>query len=99
MSSTTPFGLSKWQKFTVTHTFHPLKGKEYFLVNYTLCWSTARVFFYDANNQLKSFPASWTDIKGPDPFIELAAEGSPLHISYLLELVDLMEKIKEDSVN
>ena len=67
----------------VTHSFHPLFGRELEFVKRRRNWRADRVYVFDPNGLLLSLPVEWTDVAGEDPFvvvlakfvIELAKEG------------------------
>jgi len=63
-----------------------LLGEEFDLVDYSLCWGEARVFFYNDTGRLCSIPAAWTSIGPIDPFVETSAGRSPFRVADLLEL-------------
>src|SRR5579859_6019233 len=70
-------GSSDSQRFRVTHPFHPLSGREYEMVGFAHTWAEHRVFFRDPERtQVRSLPATWTDVVAPDPFVVLAAGRS-----------------------
>ena len=46
--------------------------------------------YYDAGGIVRSMPASWTSVAPVDPFVEVAAGRSPLHIDDLLALTELV---------
>jgi hypothetical protein len=78
----------------VTHPFHPFHGRQLELVNYTLCWGEARVYFYDDRNRLCSMPAAWTSVGPIDPFVKVSAGRSPFRVTDLLELSRMIHEIK-----
>ena len=43
---------------------------------------------------MQRLPASWTDIAGEDPFVAVAAGRSPLRVEELLQLVDLLDRLR-----
>lgn len=51
------------------------------------------MYFHDDCGQLREIPSVWTDFVKGDAFAEVAAGRSPLHAAYLLELVDLVERL------
>lgn len=81
----------------MTHPFHPLVGQELEFVKRRKNWRVDRVYVYDANGELASLPAEWTDVVAPDPFIVVAAGRSPFHIANLAELADLVAGLTTDS--
>ncbi len=60
--STTPDESGAPRRFIVTHPFHPLVGKEFKLVTHRHNWGEDRVYYHDGDGDLRSFPASWTDV-------------------------------------
>ena len=38
-------------------------------------------------------PAGWTDVEGPDPFVELAAGRTPFRVDDLLTLARLLAEL------
>ncbi len=80
--------------FRVTHPFHPLFGREFELIEYHKTWGEDRVFFCDAEGQLRSIVASCTDVEGVDPFVEIAAGRSFFRYKDLVRLADLLERLR-----
>jgi len=78
----------------VTHPFHPLQGREFEMLEYRQAWGENRVYFLDASGQMQRLPASWTDVVGEDPFVTVAAGRSPLRLEDLLQLVDLLDRLR-----
>jgi hypothetical protein len=79
----------------VTHPFHPLTGREFELVGYAHTWGEHRVFFREADEErVRSMPAGWTDVQGPDPFLVLAAGRSAFRVDDLLALARLLRELE-----
>jgi hypothetical protein len=78
----------------VTHSFHPLFGRELEFVKRRRNWRADRVYVFDPNGLLLSLPVEWTDVAGEDPFVVVAAGRSPFHIAGLLELADLVARLR-----
>jgi len=76
------------------HPFHPLRGHEFAFIASRLSWGRWRVQYYDDGGVVRSIPASWTDIASVDPFREVAAGRSPLHIDDLLALTELVAGLR-----
>jgi hypothetical protein len=66
------------------------------MIEYRQAWGEERVYFLDAKGQLQRLPASWTDVLGEDPFVTVAAGRSPLRLGDLLQLVDLLDRLRVD---
>jgi hypothetical protein len=80
----------------VTHPFHPLCGHEFELIEYNQAWGENRVTFLDSSGQLQRLPASWTDVIGDDPFLVVAVGRSPLRVTELVRLVDLIAGLRRE---
>ena len=80
----------------MTHPFHPLLGQAFELVGYAHTWGEHRVFFrLPGDEQVRSMPAGWTDVEGPDPFLVLAAGRTCLRVDELVALVRLLDELDE----
>ena len=79
-------------RFRITHPFHPLKGAEYELVVRRTNWGEDRVFYYDLDGGLKSFPANVTDVVAADAFARISAGRSAFRTDDLLELRNLLDR-------
>ncbi len=78
----------------MTHPFHPLYGQEFELVGYAHTWGEHRVFFRaPGETRVRSLPAGWTDVEGPDPFRALAAGRSCFRTDDLRALVHLVDEL------
>ena len=78
----------------MTHPFHPLLGQEFDLVGYAHTWGEHRVFFrMPGEERVRSLPAAWTDIQGPDPFLVLADGRSCFRTDDLRALVRLVDEL------
>ncbi len=79
----------------MTHPFHPLCGREFTLVTYCRAWWGHRVYFHDDTGRLASLPAQWTSLFPVDPSVAVAAGRSPFRVQDLLELSDLIARIRQ----
>ena len=80
----------------MTHPFHPLDGREYELIGYAHTWGEHRVFFREpGQTRLRSLPAIWTDVDGPDPFLVLSAGRAYFRPQDLLQLAGILAELKE----
>jgi hypothetical protein len=78
----------------VTHPFHPLLGREFDLVGYAHTWGEHRVFFRERGEaRVRSLPAGWTDVEGPDPFLVLADGQTCFRVDDLVALVRLVDEL------
>ncbi len=64
------------------------------MLEYRHAWGENRVYFLDPSGQLQRLPASWTDVTGEDSFVVVAAGRSPLRLEDLLQLVDLLDRLR-----
>jgi hypothetical protein len=77
----------------VTHPFHPLCGREYEFVEHRQNWGEDRVYLRDADGELFSLLAGWTDAGGVDPFTVIADGRCPFTCDGLLALADLIDRL------
>ncbi|HEX4784300.1 MAG TPA: DUF5372 family protein, partial [Candidatus Sulfotelmatobacter sp.] len=76
----------------ITHPFHPLKGAEHELVVRRTNWGEDRVFYYNGEGELKSFPANVTDVVESDAFASVSAGRSAFRVDDLLKLRNLLDR-------
>lgn len=50
-------------------------------------------FRLPGEERVRSMPAGWTDVEGPDPFLVLAAGRSAFRVDDLLALVRLLAEL------
>jgi hypothetical protein len=55
-------------------------------------WGQDRVFYYDPDGQLKSFPANITDLFSIDAFTRISAGRSAFRVDDLSELRELLDR-------
>jgi hypothetical protein len=82
------------QSFRVTHPFHPLRGREFALVDRRSAWGEDRVYFRDEAGELKRMPIGWTSLGAVDAFVAVPAGRSSLRVQDLLQLVALAERLR-----
>jgi hypothetical protein len=80
----------------ITHPFHPLRGKQFELIEHKCIYAESYLFFYDPFGRLLQIPAVWTDLLKPDAFVEAAVGRSPLHAGRLLELAELLKHLRKE---
>jgi len=78
----------------VTHRFHPLFDRELEFVKRRRNWRADRVYVFDPDGQLLSLPAEWTDAVAEDPFVVVAAGRSAFHTAGLVELAELVARMR-----
>jgi Family of unknown function (DUF5372) len=67
------------------------------VVEYRHAWGEERVYFLDSSGRMQRLPTSWTNVV-EDPFVTIAAGRSPLRLEELLELADLLDRLKSGKV-
>src|SRR3954447_1202054 len=77
--------------FRVTHPFHPLRGREFELVDRRQAWGEDRVYYQDGR-ELKKLPATWTSATAVDPFVALSAGRALFRTEDLLVLATLIAR-------
>jgi hypothetical protein len=55
-------------------------------------WGEERLFYYDQEGRLKSFPASLTDMSPIDAFTQISGGRSAFRVDDLLELRGLLDR-------
>ena len=73
--------------FTVTHPFHPWRGRRFELIDCGHRWGQWRVFYATAEGLPAYLPASWTDMGPQDPFVQQSEGRAIARVEDLLELV------------
>lgn len=77
------------QFFTVTHPFHPWRGRRLALADCQRRWGRWRVYYISHDGQIGYMPASWTDVGPVDPFVEQSHGRALARVDDLLELAQL----------
>jgi hypothetical protein len=84
------------QYFTVTHPFHPWRGRRIELIDCHWQWGQWRVSFFSEQGHTLYLPASWTDAGPRDPFVEQSQGRAIARVEDLLELAKMTERsVKE----
>ena len=78
----------------MTHPFHPLFERELEFVKRRRNWRADRVYVFGRDGLLLSLPVEWTDVVAEDPFVVVAAGRSPFHTAGLLELAELIGRMR-----
>ena len=79
------------QRFRVTHPFHPLFGREFEVLFFRRDWGDDRVCYRNESDSEATIPVSFTDLRAPDPFVDMAVGRSLFRIEDLIELTKLVE--------
>ena len=59
-------------------------------------WGEDRAYYHDKKGKLSSFPARWTSVVPPEPFVVVAGGRSPFRLTDLLELSRLLKAISPE---
>ena len=78
----------------MAHPFHPLSGRDFEFVAFRQNWGEDRVHLRDADGQLFSLPATWTDVVAADPFVVIAAGRCAFTTAGLLAVADLVDRFR-----
>ena len=62
------------------------------MVSRQLTWGQDRVFYYDSDGRLKSFPANVTNLFSIDAFTRISAGRSAFRMDDLSELRELLDQ-------
>ncbi len=93
---TAPGGKQRIEYFTVTHPFHPWRGRRLELLDWRQQWGQWRVYYLTKAGHRGCFPASWTDLGPKDPFVEQARGRAIARVEDLVELAKMVgESVKE----
>ena len=57
-------------------------------------WRENRVYFRDRDGPVASLPIAWTSLAAPDPFLIVSAGNARFRPRDLLELVDLIQRMR-----
>jgi len=101
---TAPNANQSQQFFTITHPFHPWRGRRFELINCRRRWGEWRVCYYTEDRQMAYLPASWTDAGPLDVFLAQSQGRAIARAEDLLELAALIAgrakcSVKENKPN
>jgi hypothetical protein len=78
--------------FTVTHPFHPLKGKSFELLAVRNNWGGDRVSYLGTDGCLRTLPLEWTDVHEPDLVVTIGADRAFFRADLLRQLRTLVDE-------
>ena len=78
--------------FTVTHPFHPLKGKSFELLAVRNNWGGDRVSYLGTDGRLRTLPLEWTDVHEPDLVVTIGADRAFFRADLLRQLRTLVDE-------
>jgi len=70
-----------------------LFGREFEFVAHRQNWGEDRVHLHDADGELFSLPAGWTDVAAADPFVVTAAGRCPFRVADMLQVAALVDRV------
>ena len=80
---------------TITHPFHPERGRRVVLVDERASRYGNRVWYEGENGTVGSVPADWTSLSVPDPFEVVAAGRVAFRPIDLVALVALIAALRQ----
>jgi len=86
---TAPHSDTQKQFFTITHPFHPWRGRRFELIDFRRRWGQWRVYYLTKEGHTAYLPASWTDVGPKDPFVEQAQGRAIARVEDLVELTKM----------
>ena len=89
-SGTAPCAQQRTGYFTVTHPFHPWRGRRLEMVDCQRQCGQWRVYYLSQSGRRACLPAAWTDWGAPDPFVEQSRGRAIARVPDLLELAQLV---------
>jgi len=89
-TGTAPSQRQPGRYFTITHPFHPWRGRRYEVLEHRREWGQWRVYYLTKTARRGFFPAAWTDLGPADPFVEQARGRAIARVEDLLELTQLV---------
>ena len=80
----------------MTHPFHPLRGREFPLVEIKPTMGMEYVHYTGDDGVLRSIRRAWTSVACEDPFVRVASGRSAFRVSDLLALAALLTGLDGD---
>jgi len=71
-----------------------LSGQDFDVASHRKYFTEERVYFFDRAGRYRSIPAQFTSLAPQDPFLAMSAGRSHFRVVDLLELGELLEKLK-----
>ena len=78
----------------VTHTFHPLHGRELVVVDQRRSKTGDRIWYADADGRVRSLPRAWTSLAAVDPFELISAGRACFRPADLVDLAALIDGLR-----
>jgi hypothetical protein len=77
----------------VIHPFHPLRGQALLVLQQGLGHNRDMLILQADDGRVMRIPASWTDLRAPDEYVELSADRPRFRVPDLTELVKLISAL------
>ena len=78
----------------ITHPFHPLRGREFALLDERRSGDEDRVWYQSDDGTARTVPRGWTDLSVADPFEVIAAGRAWFRPDDLARLVALLADLR-----
>ncbi len=93
---TAPCALEALGHFSITHPFHPLRSRQFKIVQVRRSRFGDRVYFrVEGDDRTRILPLSWTSLAPVDPFLDRSAGRASFRVEDLLCLVDLVGSLRQ----
>jgi hypothetical protein len=92
-SATAPDTKGAVAQVTITHPFHPLSGKQFFLVCKKHNRHGDRIWYESDGGRVESIPAAWTSHATPEPFNVVAGGKAYFRTTDLIALAKLIDHL------
>jgi hypothetical protein len=80
---------------TVTHPFHPLRGKRFLVLKARRAGGREVLSLFDEQQGTIALPREWTDHAPPSTVSGVLPQAPILHPAYLLQLCELAQLLKK----
>jgi len=82
------------RRVRITHPFHPLRGREFVLVDERRSRHGDRVWYQADDGSVRTLPRDWTSLATPDPFQVLGAGRVRFRFADLVGLLALLDDLR-----
>ena len=87
-------GLNRFtDEFTITHPFHPMKGKTFKFFERKIIWGDDRILYEKEPGHKASIPTNFTNISEEDPFIAVSNGRSHMTFDSMISLFEIIKAI------
>jgi hypothetical protein len=81
---------------TVTHPFHPLRGKRLLVLQVRRVGGREVLSLFDEHHGAVALPREWTDQAPPSPYSSVLEQAPVLDVACLLKLQELVQLLKKE---